>query len=164
MARDSWKPMYNSMNAWISNHMYDIVGSVSIRFALYFWSLAHRREKNGLVPHSLETGVSNVAAVKIETGKRLNIAMSSLLGSINGFMILDKKGNRFSAQDCQFLSEIFLAISSACNKTCVGSVMAGQSISTKPSAVYDKWIVATAPARNRPRKAAHRRRQAGPRR
>ena len=147
VVHNAWAAMYGSLVAWISNHMYDIVGSVSMRFPLYFWSLSQRLEENEGTQQVLEQGLSKAGLLKSEMGTQLNETMTMILSCVNDFMMLPSRGGLYSAQDCQSLSEIFLAISGACNRICVGSVVAGQSMLSRPSAVYNKWIVATAPAR-----------------
>ena len=140
--RVSWETSVRNMNVWIANNMYDTLGALAMRYAS---SLLALLDESGPIEPSpvLKVAVAELINLQIAPMNKCNGWLTRILVKVNESLSVEK----LSFQDCQALASIFLAITSACTRLCVGSALLDGSASTKPSATLNKWVVATAPAR-----------------
>ena len=123
--------------------MYDALGGAAMRYATYLLSGIAEAGSDEPSQQVLNAVSGKLGSLQFSSGKRMNDLMSEILIKVNGTI----SGGTLSVSDARSLARVFLAISSACTRLCVGSAPLDGSAATKPSTVLDKWTIATAPAR-----------------
>ena len=114
-----------------------------MRYATYLLSVLGETGSAEQRQRGLNDMLGEVGQLQYSSGKRVNDLLVNILAKVHELI----SGGALSVSDGRALADFFLAISAACTKLCVGTVPLGYEASTKPSAVLDTWVLATAPAR-----------------